>query len=75
LLALRWFVPGAGLAEGLGMVPALGMAMTTLTTFAVIAVVRSPLSLGLSLASVLLAVGLGTILWWASRMRPNAARS
>jgi hypothetical protein len=73
MLALRWFVSDAGLPEALGMVPALGVAVTTLTTFVVIAVVRSPLSPALASISVLLAVALGAILLWASgrRLHPS----
>ncbi|HEX2235354.1 MAG TPA: hypothetical protein VHK89_03670 [Actinomycetota bacterium] len=61
LLALRWFVPGAGWAEAVGMVPALSIALLTLAGFAVLAVARAPfgtalawVSLGIAAAAALL---------------------
>ncbi|MFP5297360.1 MAG: hypothetical protein ACLGHL_00020 [Actinomycetota bacterium] len=54
-LALRWVLPGADLAEGLGMVPALSITVLSLTGTIVIAVTRSAFSAPLVWASVILA--------------------
>ena len=43
-VALRWFLPGATLAEALGMAPALSVALLSVAGMAILAVVRSPFS-------------------------------
>ena len=61
-LALRWFVPRAGAAEALGMVPALSMAMLAVVGIAVLAVAASPLSVGVAWLTVVLAAAIGAVL-------------
>jgi hypothetical protein len=62
LLAISWFVPGASLAEMLGMVPALALALLALIGIVVLAVARSPFSGTLAWVSLGLAVLLGAVL-------------
>ena len=45
---MRWMLPDAGLADGLGLVPALAITALALTGTAVLAVARAPLSTGLA---------------------------
>jgi uncharacterized membrane protein SirB2 len=43
-IALRWCLPGAGVAEAIGMAPALGVTLLTVTGTIALAVTRSPFS-------------------------------
>lgn len=47
-LALRWVLPDATIADGLGLVPALAMTILTVVGLVVLAVVREPFSAGLA---------------------------
>lgn len=76
LLAFRFFVGDAGLAEGLGMVPALSLALLSFAGVIVVAVARGPFSLPIALITLGLAVGAGALLFikaWASA--PSATKA
>lgn len=55
LIAFRGLLPDGSFPEALGMVPALAASSLAIAAIAVIAVARSPFSLGLALASVVVA--------------------
>ena len=64
-----WFrgvFPTGGMAEALGLVPALSIALLILCGFAVLSVFRSPLSAGYAWLVVLAAVGVALALGWKS---------
>jgi hypothetical protein len=60
-LLLRRFLPDADVADALGLVPALGLGITTLVGIVVIAIMRSPFSAGLAGITALAAVIVGVI--------------
>jgi hypothetical protein len=70
-LALRYVLPDAGIAEGLGLVPALAIAITSLVGIIVIAVTRS--SFGSTSAWTTLAVAIAASVALRSVQRPRAA--
>lgn len=62
-----WFkaiLPQGGMAEGLGLVPALSLALLILSGFAVLTVSRAPLSSIYAWLSVLVATAVAMGLWW-----------
>lgn len=66
-LAFKWLLPAGGVAEALGMVPALSITLLALVGIAVIAVTRSPFSLPVVWASIALAIAGTAALAWRSR--------
>ncbi|HYI45522.1 MAG TPA: hypothetical protein VE174_08725 [Actinomycetota bacterium] len=70
-LALNYFLPDAGLAEGLGLVPAISLAMTSLVGITLIAVLRQPF--GPAMAWITLAITIGISVALRSLGRPRAA--
>ena len=62
LLALRYFVPEAGLAEALGMVPALSITMIAMSGILVLAVTRQPFTTVIAWASLGVALLVGAAL-------------
>ena len=81
LIAFRGLLPDGSFPEALGMVPALAASSLAIAAIAVIAVARSPFSLGLALASVVVAaVAASLVGGWAASGLPftsgeRAARS
>jgi len=73
LLALRWFVPDASMADAVGLGPALSVAFLTLAGILVLAVARSPFSDGLAWASLVVAAAVAGALLWRARPRPVAS--
>jgi hypothetical protein len=71
-LALRFFLPDAGATDAAGLVPALGVAISTLAGIAVLALTRAPFSAGLAWVSLGLAILIGGVLLVFGR---RAARS
>lgn len=69
-LMLRWMLPSAGLAEGLGLVPALAITALALSGTAVLAVTRAPLSTGAAWAAVAVAFIAGGLPYLLARRRP-----
>jgi hypothetical protein len=61
-LALRFFLPDAGWAEGLGMVPALSLTMIAISGIAVLAITRQPFTLGIAWVSLALAGAAGVVM-------------
>jgi hypothetical protein len=55
-ICLRYFLPDAGIADGLGMVPALAIALTSITGIVVIAVARQPFGTASAWISVAVAI-------------------
>ncbi|HEY7876355.1 MAG TPA: hypothetical protein VIG64_14665 [Actinomycetota bacterium] len=68
-LALRFFLPDAGWAEGLGIVPALSLTMIAVSGIAVLAVVRQPFSTSIAWISLGLAVAAGVVMMLAAEGR------
>jgi hypothetical protein len=68
-LALRWFVPRAGWAEAVGMVPALSMSLLTLAGFAVLAIARAPFDTPLAWVSLVTAAAVAVLLARAGARR------
>lgn len=68
--ALRWALPGAGLGEALGMVPALSLTALSLVGMVVIAVTRSAFSAPLVWVSVVLAAAITAALGRRSKTVP-----
>jgi hypothetical protein len=66
-LALRWFLPDAGLAESAGMAVALSLAAVVLLGMAALAVTRSPFGAGLAWACVAIAVAASAVLLFFRR--------
>jgi len=69
-LALRYFFPDATVGEAVGMVPALSIAVLTLTGIVVLSVVRSPLDGVVPWLILVVGVGIGALL----RTRPAEPR-
>jgi hypothetical protein len=67
---VRWMLPDAGLAEGLGLVPALAVTALALVGTAVVAVARAPLSTGVAWTAVAIAIAGSGLLLLKSRRRP-----
>jgi hypothetical protein len=65
----RWMLPDAGLAEGLGLVPALAITALASSGTAVLAVARAPLSTGLAWAAVAVAFVAGGLPYLLARRR------
>lgn len=61
LIAFKGLLPDGDFAEGLGMVPALSVAFLAFSAIVVIAVVRGPFTLGLALATVVVAAVLASL--------------
>ena len=61
MLVLRRALPEATIADALGLVPALGLGLTSLTGIVVLALLRSPYSGGLAWLTVLAAITVGVI--------------
>ncbi|MGH2729980.1 MAG: hypothetical protein ACRDJI_05155 [Actinomycetota bacterium] len=72
LLALRWFVPDASMADAVGLAPALSVAFLALAGILVLAVARSPFSDGLGWTSLVVAAVAAGALLWRARPRPVA---
>jgi hypothetical protein len=72
-LALRYFFPDATAGEAVGMVPALSIAMLTLTGIVVLSVVRSPLDGLVPWLVLVVAVGIGALLRMAGSREPRPA--
>lgn len=68
-LASRWFLPDVRFADGLAMVPAIALALTTLSGIVVLALVRSPFSPTISFITVALAILLGAALFRSASTR------
>jgi hypothetical protein len=73
-LLLRWLLPDATLAEGLGLAPVLATGLVTITGFVVLAVLRSPLSAGPAWLSYVVALGAGGAALLRSRTRVKTSR-
>ena len=69
VLAVRWFLPDADLAQVLGMGPTLSLLFTVALVTSLLAVLRSPFSQGLALVYVLLSYVLGGGLFLLARRR------
>jgi hypothetical protein len=74
VLALRWFLPGATFAEGLGLAPVLATGLVTITGFVVLAVLRSPFSAGLAWTSYAIALGVSIAALVRSRARASSSQ-
>lgn len=74
-LAYRWFLPDGGLAEALGLVPALALILVSFTGIALLAVVRSPYSFTLALITLALALAMGAFLFVTARRLPRGSVS
>jgi hypothetical protein len=72
-LSLRWFVRGAGVAEAVGMIPALALALLTLSGIVVLSGARAPFSVGLAWAALVGAGLVGLALAAAARRAGSAA--
>jgi hypothetical protein len=72
LLAYRRFLPGGGLPEALGLVPALAVVLLSFAGIALLAALRSPYSFTLALVTVAIALALGAFLFLTA---PAAERS
>jgi hypothetical protein len=68
-LAYRWFLPDGGLPEGLGLVPALALILSSFSGIALLAVVRSPYSSTLALITLGFALVVGAALFAAGTRR------
>jgi hypothetical protein len=74
LLALRFFVPDAGVAEAIGMVPALSLTMIALSGIGVLAITRQPFSTVIAWVSLGIAALVGLVLMLANEgMLPGRA--
>jgi hypothetical protein len=73
-LLLRWLLPDATLAEGLGLAPVLATGLVTVAGFVVLAVIRSPFSSGPAWISYLLALGVSGVAFLRSRTRVKTSR-
>jgi hypothetical protein len=69
LLALRWFVPDASMADAVGLAPALSVAFLTVAGILVLAVARSPFSDGLAWTSLVVAAAVAGALVLRARPR------
>jgi hypothetical protein len=74
LLAVEWFLPGASVAEMLGMVPALSMALLALIGIAALAITRSPFTGLVAWICVGVAVLIGAMLRVRSRSSLPSSR-
>jgi hypothetical protein len=68
-LSLRFFLPDAGWAEGLGMVPALSLTMIAISGITVLAVTRQPFSTSIAWISLALAGAAGVVMTLVSEGR------
>jgi hypothetical protein len=79
-LALRFFLPDAGWAEALGMVPALALTMIAVSGITVLAVLREPFSTSIAWISLALAALAGLVMMLVAEGRlfgpatPDASR-
>jgi hypothetical protein len=71
LLALRYFLPGADLADALGLVPAIAGALLIFSGLVVLSIVRSPFSATLAVVSLILSL---LVSGWAFTRPPAEAR-
>jgi hypothetical protein len=71
--ALRYFFPDATLGEAVGMVPALSIAMLTLTGIVLLAIVRSPLDGIVPWLGLAVAIGTGVLMRVAASREPRPA--
>ena len=67
MLVLKRALPEATIGDALGLVPALGLALTSLIGIVVLAVMRSPYSGGLAWITVLAAIMVGVIVFVGPR--------
>jgi hypothetical protein len=74
VLALRWLLPDATFAEGLGLAPVLATGLLTITGFVVLAVIRSPFSAGPAWISCAIALGVSIAAARRSRVRASTSR-
>jgi hypothetical protein len=76
-LLLRWLLPDATLAEGLGLAPVVATGLVAVTGFVVLAVIRSPFTAGPIWISYLVALGAGgaALLRSRTRVQPRETRS
>jgi hypothetical protein len=70
-LVLRWLLPDATLAEGLGLAPVVAIGLVTITGFVVLAVIRSPFSAGPVWLSYVVALGVSIIAFVRARTRAS----
>ena len=75
LLAFRWFFPDGGLAEALGMVPALSAAILSIVGTVLLAVLRTPFSTGLAIATLVVSALIGAGLFFRSGGRRSLSRA
>jgi hypothetical protein len=72
-LALRYFFPDATTGEAVGMVPALSIAMLTLTGIVILSIVRSPLDGIVPWLILVVGIGIGALLRTAASREPRPA--
>ncbi len=73
VLAYRWFLPDGGLAEALGLVPALALIMLSVVGVTLLAVLRSPYSATLALITAAIAVAIGALLFITATRLPRGS--
>jgi hypothetical protein len=61
VLAVRWFVPDAGVPEILGMGPALSAAMLSVLGIFVLAAVRTPFTSSLAFSTLAIGIAIGIV--------------
>jgi hypothetical protein len=71
VLVLRWLLPDATLAEGLGLAPVVAIGLVTITGFVVLAVIRSPFSAGPVWFSYVVALGVSILALVRARTRAS----
>jgi hypothetical protein len=73
VLAARWFVPDADVAQIAGMGPALSLVFTVVVVTLVLAITRSPYSQTLAVVTLAVAATVGAGLGWSARRRGAGA--
>ena len=74
-LVMRWLLPDATLAEGLGLAPVVAIGLVTITGFVVLAVIRSPFSAGAVWLSYGVALGVSIIAFVRARTRASVGEA